>query len=82
MHAVDGVININPLYSVTIDHDLLDGLDGTHACVWHEGRSMVATFNECRGVNDGIFSWATTECVDGTGDNFRIDDNWLHLVTK
>ena len=42
---------------------------------------MVATGNECVGVNDGIFSWATQTGVDGTGDNFRIEGNWLHAFT-
>ena len=63
-----------------IDH-MLDGLNATHARIWHEGASMVATANECTGVNDGIFSWASTVGVDGTGDNFTIADNWLHNFT-
>lgn len=76
-----GVININPGYSATIDRNLLDGQNATHTCIWHEGKSMVATANECIGANDGIFSWATKEGVDGTGDNFRIENNWLHAFT-
>jgi len=76
-----GVVKILQGASATIDHNLLDGLNATHACIWHEGASMVATANECTGVNDGIFSWATTVGVDGTGDNFTIADNWLHNFT-
>ena len=76
-----GVVNINPGYSATIDRSLLDGTNSTHSCIWHEGKSMVATANECIGVNDGIFSWATQQGVDGTGDNFRIENNWLHAFT-
>ncbi len=76
-----GVININPGYSATIDRNLLDGMNATHTCIWHEGKSMVATANECIGSNDGIFSWATKPGVDGTGDNFRIENNWLHAFT-
>lgn len=76
-----GVVNINPGFSATIDHSLLDGSNATHACIWHEGKSMVATGNECVGVNDGIFSWATQTGVDGTGDSFRIEGNWLHAFT-
>jgi hypothetical protein len=76
-----GVVKILNGASATIDHNLLDGLNATHACIWHEGASMVATANECTGVNDGIFSWATTLGVDGTGDNFTIADNWLHNFT-
>jgi len=76
-----GVINVNPGFSATIDHNVLDGLNATHACVWHEGRSVTVTANECRGVNDGIFSWASQVGVDGTGDNFVIEGNWLHGFT-
>ena len=76
-----GVVKILNGASATIDHNLLDGLNATHACVWHEGASMVVTANECTGVNDGIFSWASTVGVDGTGDNFTIADNWLHNFT-
>lgn len=76
-----GVVKILNGASATIDHNLLDGLNATHACIWHEGASMVATANECTGVNDGIFSWASQLGVDGTGDNFTITDNWLHNFT-
>ncbi|HEY2043930.1 MAG TPA: hypothetical protein VGH11_14725, partial [Jatrophihabitans sp.] len=53
-----GVVNVNPGASATIQHNLLDGMNATHSCVWHEGTSMKALFNDCRGVNDGMFSWA------------------------
>ena len=76
-----GVVKILNGASATIDHNLLDGQNATHTCVWHEGASMVVTANECTGVNDGIFSWASTVGVDGTGDNFTIADNWLHNFT-
>jgi Domain of unknown function (DUF4082) len=76
-----GVVKILNGASATIDHNLLDGQNATHTCIWHEGASMVATANECTGVNDGIFSWATTVGVDGTGDNFTVTDNWLHDFT-
>lgn len=76
-----GVININPGYSATVSQNLLDGLNATHACVWDEGRSMVVRANNCQGVNDGIFMWSTELGVDGTGDNFVIEDNWLHDFT-
>jgi hypothetical protein len=76
-----GVVKVLNGASATIDHNLLDGTNATHACIWHEGASMVATANECTGVNDGIFSWASTVGVDGTGDNFTITDNWLHNFT-
>lgn len=76
-----GVVTILNGASATIDHNLLDGQNATHACIWHAGASMTATANECTQVNDGIFSWASTVGVDGTGDNFTIADNWLHNFT-
>jgi hypothetical protein len=76
-----GVVKVLNGASATIDHNLLDGQNATHACLWHEGASMTATANECTQVNDGIFSWASTVGVDGTGDNFTIADNWLHSFT-
>jgi hypothetical protein len=76
-----GVVKVLNGASATIDHNLLDGQNATHACLWHEGASMTATANECTQVNDGIFSWASTVGVDGTGDNFTIADNWLHNFT-
>jgi hypothetical protein len=76
-----GVVNVNPGASADIERNLLDGLNATHACVWHEGSSMTAKFNTCQGVNDGMFSWATTTGVDGTGDNFDIEDNYFHNFT-
>lgn len=76
-----GVINLNPGSSATIDHNLLDGQNATHACIWNEGAALTATHNECTATNDGIFSWATVEGQDGPGDHFTITDNWLHGFT-
>ena len=76
-----GVVNVTPGASATVDHNRLDGQNATHACVWHEGSSLVATGNDCSGVNDGMFSWATQEGVAGSGDNFRIEDNYFHGFT-
>ena len=76
-----GVININPGASATIERSTIDGLNATHTCIWHEGTSMKAVGNDCKGANDGIFMWATTPGRDGAGDNFTITDNWLHGFT-
>lgn len=76
-----GVIKIRNGASATVENSVLDGLNATHACIWHEGASMTARGNECRGVNDGIFSWASQTGTDGTGDNFTIENNWLHSFT-
>ncbi len=76
-----GVVTIEEGSNATIDQNLLDGTNATHTCVWHAGTSMVVTNNDCIGVNDGIFSWATREGADGSGDNFRIEGNWMHSFT-
>jgi len=76
-----GVINLSPGASATIERSLLDGLNATHACIWDEGTSMIARANNCTGVNDGIFMWATVEGQDGAGDHFTIADNWIHGLT-
>ena len=76
-----GVVTVTPGASATIERNLLDGLNDTHTCIWHMGSSMTARRNECTHVNDGIFSWAEQTGVDGTGDNFTIENNWLHAFT-
>lgn len=68
-----GVINIHPGASAIIDHVTLDGQNGTHACIWHEGTSMSARYINCFGANDGIFSWK--------GDGFTISDNYIHSLS-
>ena len=73
-----GVVNINPGASARIEHTTLDGRNDTHACVWHEGTSMALSAVDCSRVNDGVFMWATTPGKDGAGDNFVIEDSWLH----
>ncbi|HSX31802.1 MAG TPA: right-handed parallel beta-helix repeat-containing protein, partial [Candidatus Saccharimonadales bacterium] len=69
-----GVINVKPGASAIIDHVTLDGQDGTHACVWHEGTSVTIKYVNCYGANDGIFSWK--------GDNFTINDNYIHNLSS
>lgn len=76
-----GVVNINPGASATVERSTLTGQNATHACVWHEGTSMVVRKVDCSAVNDGIFMWATRVGVDGAGDNFVIEDSWLHGFT-
>lgn len=68
-----GVINIRPGASATIEHSVLDGSNRTHAGIWYEGVSLVATANNIFGVNDGIFSWYSSNLV--------IENNYLHNFT-
>ena len=69
-----GVVKVSPGGSVTVENSTLDGTNSTHACIWYEGAAgLVARNNELYGCNDGIFSWL--------GDNFTIENNWLHSFT-
>src|SRR5262249_15237949 len=76
-----GVININPGASATVEHSTLDGGNATQACLWHEGSRLTARFNDCLRVTDGVFSWATQTGVNGTGDNFTLENNYFHAFT-
>jgi virginiamycin B lyase len=68
-----GVIVVEPGATATIERNTLDGTNSTHAGIWYEGNRLVARGNHIFGVNDGIFSW--------DGDNFTIEDNYLHDFT-
>jgi hypothetical protein len=77
------VIKVYPGASVTIERSTLDGGNRTHGCIWHEGSNMTAKFNNCFGMNDGIFMWESNDGVDnGQGDNFTVTDNYLHDFTE
>jgi hypothetical protein len=76
-----GAIKIEDGASAIIDHDSINGNDAVHACIWDQGNSMTATNNNCTGQNDGIFSWADTSFSQTTGDNFDIENNYLHGFT-
>ena len=72
--GASGVIKVAPGGSVTVEHTTLDGRNATHACIWYEGTmGLTARYNDLYGCNDGIFSW--------DGDNFTIEDNYLHDFT-
>jgi hypothetical protein len=64
--------------SVTIENVEIDGLEGSHACIWHQGASMTARGVDCSGADDGIFTWASS---DSAGDNFTIENSYFHALT-
>lgn len=66
--------------SVTVDHVTINGQDGVHACIWHQGSRLTVNALNCYGVDDGIFSWADTGHA-GTGDNFTITNSYFHGFT-
>jgi hypothetical protein len=76
-----GVIKIEDGASATISHVAIDGMDGVHACIWHQGTAMTAIAVNCHGINDGIFGWADTGYSSTTGDHFTIKDSYFHDFT-
>ena len=77
-----GVIKVQNGASATIDRVEVNGLNHTHACVWHQGISMSVTRMNCYGINDGVFSWADTGYSATTGDNFVVADSYFHDFTE
>jgi hypothetical protein len=69
-----GVIKIQSGGSATIERCTLDGSNRTHTAIWFDGSSLVARGNNMFGTNDGIFVW--------DGNNFTIEDNYLHAFTE
>lgn len=67
--------------SATITNADINGMNGVHACIWHQGTAMTASKVECYGANDGIFSWADTGYSQTTGDQFAIKDSYFHDFT-
>lgn len=73
-----GVIFIAPGASATVEHVEIDGLNRTHACIWHEGTSATVSAVNCHGVNDGVFAWASSPTA---GDNLTVRDSYFHGFT-
>jgi Right handed beta helix region len=67
--------------SAVIDHVKINGDDGVHACVWHQGTQLTVDAVNCYGVDDGIFSWADTGYSPTTGDHFTIRNSYFHGFT-
>ena len=67
--------------SATISQSEINGMNGVHACVWHQGTSLTVSAVNCYGINDGVFSWADTSYSQTTGDNFTIKDSYFHDFT-
>ena len=67
--------------SAVIDHVKINGDEGVHACIWHQGTSLVVNAVNCYGSNDGIFSWADHGYSQTTGDHFVITNSYFHDFT-
>ena len=81
--AANGTADITVMdgASATIDHVAINGDNGVHACIWHQGTRMLVNAVNCYGVNDGIWSWADNGYSSTTGDNFTIRDSYFHNFT-
>jgi hypothetical protein len=75
------VIYVDDGASATISHVEINGMDGVHACIWHQGTAMTANAVNCYGIDDGIFSWADTGYSSTTGDHFTIENSYFHDFT-
>jgi Right handed beta helix region len=64
--------------SARVERVEIDGLEGSHACIWHQGTSLAVRYVNCHGVDDGIFTWASS---DTAGDEFTIEDSYFHDLT-
>lgn len=71
------VIDVRPGASARVSRVATNGMRGVHACVWHQGRSLRVNKLDCRGVNDGVFSWGQ----GGQGDRFAIRNSFFHAFT-
>ena len=67
--------------SAVIDSVTINGNDGVHACIWHQGVKLTVRAVNCSGADDGVFSWADPGYSATTGDNFTIRDSYFHGFT-
>lgn len=74
------VVDVRPGGSATLTRVATNGLNGVHACVWHQGSRLRVTALDCTGVNDGIFSWSDIG-RRGQGDDFVIRESYFHGFT-
>jgi hypothetical protein len=67
--------------SATIEHVQINGDDGVHACIWHQGTRLFVNAVNCYGVDDGIWSWADNSYSWSSGDHFTIKNSYFHGFT-
>jgi hypothetical protein len=71
--------------SATVTNATINGDNGVHACIWHQGARLTVTAVNCYGVDDGIFSWADTgsksTAAEASGGHFTIRDSYFHGFT-
>jgi hypothetical protein len=75
-------ISVEDGASAIVDHVTVNGDDGVHACIWHQGTRLYVNAVNCYGVDDGVFSWADNGYSWSTGDHFTIRNSYFHGFTK
>ncbi|HSW79974.1 MAG TPA: hypothetical protein VLG47_04315 [Candidatus Saccharimonadales bacterium] len=75
------VIYVEDGASATIQNVTINGNSGVHACVWHQGTSLMVDAINCYGIDDGVFSWADTSFSQTTGDGFTVKNSYFHDFT-
>jgi hypothetical protein len=75
------VIKVEDGASAVIDRVTVIGNDGVHACIWHQGTSLVVDAVNCSGADDGIWSWPDASYSGTTGNHFVIENSYLHDFT-
>jgi hypothetical protein len=74
-------ITVSDGASATVSNVTINGSDGVHACIWHQGTQLSVNAVNCYGVDDGIFSWADPSYSQTTGNNFTISNSYFHDFT-
>lgn len=74
-------ITVDDGASATVENATINGDDGVHACIWHQGTRLRVDAVNCYGIDDGIFSWADTGYSWTTGDHFTIENSYFHDFT-
>lgn len=73
-----GAIKVLANATATIENVEINGQTQVHTCIWHEGSSIAIRKVNCHDVEDGMFSWAQGTGSAISGDNFTIEDNYIH----
>jgi hypothetical protein len=73
-------ITVDDGASATISHVTINGGRTVHACIFHDGTSLMVNAVDCFGANDGIFTWAVTPTRGG--NNFTIQNSYIHALTQ
>lgn len=75
-----GAIKVLANATATIENVEIDGQGAVHTCVWHEGSNIVVRKVNCHDVEDGMFSWGLNTGSSISGNNFTIEDNYIHAL--